>query len=420
MKVLWLTNNACSALELLEPTNSRGGWLVSLEKELSHHDEIDLHVGFYHKTYIVPFRHDQTTFYPLGRNYSKNKVTRYIGRIFSSQHNDQKEIKIIKSLIDKLQPDIIHVHGTEENFGLIQGHTRIPIVISIQGLLNPCLEKFFSGIPSHITRRYESLVDKLAFRTARSSYRKLKKGTDRERVILKNAQYIIGRTGWDRAITRLLSPGSTYFEGQEMLRPSFNAKTRHKTPLNRTIKLLTVSGNSLYKGFEMIVKTSKLLKEFPDFDFVWLVAGVDRNSYSVRIVMKWLNVDLEKIGIRLLGNQTEPQLADLLTNSHIFCQVSHIENSSNSLCEAMMIGLPIIATNVGGTNSLLESKKEGLLIQEGDSYALAGAIIETNNNMKNKISQAKKAKQRAVYRHNKQAIVNELISNYNNIKQSSI
>lgn len=40
---------------------------------------------------------------------------------------------------------------------------------------------------------------------------------------------------------------------------------------------------------------------------------------------------------------------------------SHIENSPNNLCEAMILGMPCIATDAGGTSTLLSNMKDGLL-----------------------------------------------------------
>ena len=43
--------------------------------------------------------------------------------------------------------------------------------------------------------------------------------------------------------------------------------------------------------------------------------------------------------------------------------------------EAMAIGVPVIATNVGGTSELVENGKTGLLVRPSDSHALADAIV---------------------------------------------
>jgi glycosyltransferase involved in cell wall biosynthesis len=415
MRILWLTNNACSAMELLDPQNTRGGWLVSLEKELSQLDEIELHIGFYHKKSLTPFQHGQTTFHPIGPKREKGRILRYLDKLFTNSINDQKEIEKLLNLVKDVQPQLIHIHGTEGNFGLIQGQSSTPIVISIQGLLNPLVEKFYGGIPKDDAKRYESYKDKLTLRSASNIYRLLNTKAKREKKILSKARFIIGRTRWDRAVTRLLAPQSTYFIGQELLRPSFYTKTWHNTKWNASLKIVSVTSDSLPKGFASIVKAAMLLKRYPGFDFVWSIAGLDRRSHCVRLVKKWLGVDLQEIGLRFLGNQTENQLTDLLASSDVFCQVSHIENSSNSLCEAMMIGMPCIATFSGGTSSILSDGKEGLLVQDGDAFSLSGAIIELYKDFEKAKKYGDEARRAALSRHDKSRVINDLFDIYNTI-----
>ncbi|NJN24869.1 MAG: hypothetical protein HC819_02205 [Cyclobacteriaceae bacterium] len=94
MKVLWLTNNACSASEILDPKNNRGGWLSSLEKALSQQkDEIELFVGFYYYKSLAQFKHGQTNFCAIERSSRKSKVSRYISRLRGMEYDDVEEIK---------------------------------------------------------------------------------------------------------------------------------------------------------------------------------------------------------------------------------------------------------------------------------------------------------------------------------------
>ena len=100
MRVLWLTNHACSAMELIYPGNTRGGWLVSLEKELSFHDGIDLHVGFFYKGRLTSFQLDRTTFHSLEFTSGKSKIERYLNKFFANDLDEQKDIE--KILIRKI------------------------------------------------------------------------------------------------------------------------------------------------------------------------------------------------------------------------------------------------------------------------------------------------------------------------------
>ena len=108
-------------------------------------------------------------------------------------------------------------------------------------------------------------------------------------------------------------------------------------------------------------------------------------------------------------------LSDLLCESDMYVHVSHIENSPNSVCEAMILGMPVIASYAGGTASLLKHEEDGILYQDGDPYVLAGAIIELQRNPATAYKYAQTAREHALDRHDKKQIVKEIIGGYDGI-----
>ncbi|MDN3641807.1 glycosyltransferase [Lutimonas halocynthiae] len=420
MKILWFANTPCSASEKLTPGLNRGGWLSALEHELSKKDNLELHVAFYYSESTEPFLHNNVWFYPIFLKNSGSKIQRYKARLLKKDHNNNAEISQLMAIVEQINPDVIHVHGTENNFGLVQYHSTIPVVISMQGILSPYVEKFYSGIPFYITRKLNSLRSKILLQSANYEFQKLRKNSIREREILRICKNIIGRTDWDERVTRILAQNSNYFVGQEMLRPSFYEKIWQKTQFEKKIRIVTVSSNSVYKGFETIVKTANILSKYRDFDFEWQVIGLNEKSEIVLLTQKWLKIKPENICIKLFGEKNETEIVDLLLSADIYCQVSHIENSPNSLCEAMILGLPSIASFAGGTNSILENGREGILVQDGDPYSFAGAIQELSADFEKSSRYSKNSRNRAYERHDKQRIVMELIDTYQTIINQKI
>lgn len=412
MKILWFANTPCSAVEKLGLNISAGGWLKSLETELNKAPEVELAICFYSYQGIEPFIYNGTRFYPVHRIGKKNKFTRLIKRILPFQNNDEQEVNVLLKVIEIFTPDIIHIHGTEDNFGLVQFYTKIPIVISIQGILNPIAEKYFSGIPYGIASRFESVILKLLVLGFRQSYKLLEKNAKREKKILKESKHLIGRTDWDRRVTRILAPKSNYYDGNEILRSLFYKNVWGKKQFSDTLQLVTTSSNAFYKGFEMIVNTTQILKKNTDFKFVWKVIGLNENNSIVKLVKKWKNVDFQSLNIELLGSKNENEIVDILLDSDIYCQISHIENSPNSLCEAMLLGMPVIATLAGGTSSLMKDQKDGILIQDGDSYSFAGAIIELSTNFKMASEYGKVARKCSLQRHNNTFVKETYLKTY--------
>jgi glycosyltransferase involved in cell wall biosynthesis len=417
MKVLWFTNTPCLASEKLGIVTLGGGWLKALEKEISKNPEIELSICFYSDYKLEPFEYNNTHYYPVLKIIKKAKMARYLER-FTGNNSDEEEVQELLKIVKSVNPDVIHIHGSELNFGLIQEYIKTPVVLSIQGLLTPYAEKFYSGIPASIMSLNDTIKDRIRLNTSVEVFRQFKRNALREARILKNTKYVVGRTDWDRRAVAILAPCSSYFTGNEILRQIFYEKVWKKNSFGERIQIVTIMNGAPYKGFETIVNTASILSERMGFKFIWKVIGIERSSKIVKTVEKWKKVDSNDINIGIIGQKNEEEVLRVLLESDIYCQVSHIENSPNSLAEAMLIGMPIIATFAGGTDSLLENKKEGLLLQEGEYYSIAGAIVELSNNFNQSVKFGIQARERALIRHKKESIAKNMVDIYNKILEN--
>ncbi len=415
IKVLWFTNTPSGASKILSHTNFFGGWLNSLEKELAKSKSIDLSICFYYKKKINCISANNVTYFPIKRKILSNKFLLVCSNIFNYS-DDKRELIELKKIVEIVNPDIIHIHGTEDNFGLLTNSiSNIPIIISIQGLLNPYLEMYYNGIPKFYSIFYEPIRNFLFFSSTFWNFRSFKKNSLRELKILKNTRYIIGRTKFDKSVTRLLAPNSVYFENNEILRDAFYKNKFPNKKIKGSIKVVSIISNGHYKGLETLVKSFYYLKRNTDLKISWNVIGLSKSDSYVKFTFNYLGISLKNSEIKFLGRKKPKEILNIFNLSDVYCQSSHIENSSNSLCEAMISGIPIIASFAGGTSSLFNDKSEGLLYQSGDSFSLAGCLMQINTNYENAISKAKLAKNRAISRHDKKTISENLIYIYDEI-----
>jgi len=414
MKILWLTHTPCSALRYYGERINSAGWLINLENELKQVPEIDLHICFY-KDEDKSFTYDNTTYHSLKRTFSGNKFSRAIGRLFNRRFNDLDELSRLLILIETINPDLIHIHGTEENFGLIQDRVNMPVVLSMQGVLNSCAEKYFSGVPRWAAFRYSSLKNILVANSGAKYFDYLSSLAKREADILKQAKNIIGRTDFDRQITRMFAPKSAYYVGNEILREDFYTGHWENRSKNNVYRIISIASGAMYKGVEDIFKTADVLMKHTDLKFTWSIVGFDDQEGLWTILRRWKKYNLNNFPIEFLGSMNASEIVECFNDSDLFCQVSHIENSPNSLCEAMMWGIPVVASSVGGTFSMLTDKVEGVLVQDGDPFAMAGAIYDSYINRNVYLKYAEKAKVRAMKRHDKGQILKDVITIYTDV-----
>lgn len=416
MKVLWFTNTPCNAINKIGSKIVGGGWLTALENEIKTNSNIELYVCFYSNKNIRPFYYENVNYYPIPLKHTDSKLSALFYRYYHYfKPRKEESLSSLLQVIEEVKPNIIHIHGSEENFGLLQYKIKhIPIVLSIQGLLNPYLEKFFSGIPYNILTKFEPLRSKLLLDTNKILYKRFKYWAEREQNILACSKHVIGRTEWDRHITMLLAPQAKYYKGNEILRKEFYQHTWSKQNFSNPLIIVSTISNGPYKGLEVVLKTAKYLNDY-GLKFKWIVVGQDESSTYAKTITKWLQLSYQRNHISLVGKKDTSELIHTLLQADIYCQVSHIENSPNSLCEAMLLGIPIIASCVGGTNSLIKHKEEGYLIQDGDPYSLAGTLIDVSQNYSIAKEWGKQARITAIKRHNPQQVGNEYIQIYKSL-----
>lgn len=224
----------------------------------------------------------------------------------------------------------------------------------------------------------------------------------------------MGRTDWDKNISTLLAPQAKYYHCDEVLRLSFYG-AKWKGEINEPPIIISVISDNSYKGFDTIVEAASILKKNGK-DFFWKVIGIDLSSKLVRCSRRRISNDFEKIGVKLLGRLKAEEVKNELTGSDIFVHPTYIDNSPNSICEAMLIGLPIISTYAGGIPSLLTNNKEGILIQEGEPWTLASRILQLLNNKSIAKMFGQNAALRAAERHYPKKILDSLLHIYEEVK----
>ena len=78
----------------------------------------------------------------------------------------------------------------------------------------------------------------------------------------------------------------------------------------------------------------------------------------------------------MVGMLSGHEMKEQFLKSSVFVCPSIIENSPNSLGEAMLLGVPVVASKTGGIPDMVTENKDGVLFEKGDVEALAKAILQ--------------------------------------------
>lgn len=331
----------------------------------------------------------------------------------------EKVVKESVRIVEKYQPDVIHIFGTEWPFGLIAEKTNVPIVVHIQGAAGPYYNAKYS--PGYNFATYLFAMRGNLARYIFYGFQSLKQRTrvKMEKRIFCCVENYMGRTKWDKAISSVCHPNCRYFYVNEALRPSFQqqSSTQWKLPdKGMPIVLTTIGCGTLYKGADMLLKTAKLLKQL-GVKFSWNLVGVMPNELKKLVEYKE-KCHFENLDIHLRGPIKPDELSHLLCSSTLYVHVSYIDNSPNSLCEAQILGVPIISTNVGGISSLVEDGMTGILVPANDPYRMAYEVIELINDRSRMESLSQQGREAALLRHNPESIKKGLLDCYTTLINS--
>ena len=154
--------------------------------------------------------------------------------------------------------------------------------------------------------------------------------------------------------------------------PTLEARMRSRGRLGLPDSAVVLGGVgrlSHEKGWETLVEAAARLPALLRRDFYCLIAGDGplRRTLEERISHHALS---ERI--RLLGFRSD--VSEILAAVDVVVMPSYQEGSPNSLCEAMAMAKPVVATRVGGVPELVEHGRSGLVVEPHKPLELAAAL----------------------------------------------
>lgn len=418
MRVLWLCNIMLPAFAKTVgmPFSNREGWLTGCfhrlveEKVKSGSDEnlIDLGVCIPVPDQFRDCRKEVegAVFY----GYSENLNT---PEIYDTKLEDR-----FAQILEDFKPDIVHIFGTEfpHTLAMVRAFRRPEkILIGIQGLCGAIADAYMADLPYKVQRRrtFRDIVRKDSLREQQEKYR-LRAQNEKE--ALRQTAHVTGRTTFDREGTSAINPDEAYHLMNETLRPEFY---QGRWDLNGAEKhsIFLAQGDYPLKGFHFVLQAMPhILREYPDTklyvagnsiigniggvipkkrfpEFVWIT------SYGLYL-KKLISENHLENHVIMTGSLNADQMMTRYQKSHVYICPSVLENSPNSLCEAMLLGMPVIASNAGGIPDLVKNGEEGLLFPVGNTEELADAVCNlfTNDQFACRLGSA--AHKEAVVRHN--------------------
>lgn len=374
-KVLWFSPVPLPAVseELGLEQSYGGGWVYSLLRELADRKGVELAVAWARQGCAVrrSFLKDGVRYYVTpnpgwlvrGSGFIRkvtNRLEPFLGHV-----RDRRAVAESAAVVRDFVPDLVHVFGAEHCYGLVVPVIQVPTVVWIQGILDVYGHHYFGSA---------GCVERLRHPGMLFGHQRMLAEAARERQIYSSCRYFMGRTTWDAAHQARLQPQGHYYSVQECIRPEFHAAVPWRGDAARALTVYTTTSGALLKGTDVLVRAVALLRrQYPRIEL--RVAGsLERRNPVARRLFRLVKELRLSHHVKFLGQLDAAQIVLELTQARAFVLPSFIENSSNSLAEAQLVGTPVVASFVGGVPDMVKDDETGLLFQAGDSSGLAWQI----------------------------------------------
>lgn len=332
-----------------------------------------------------------------------------------------------KTILEDFKPDIIHIYGTEvsHNHHLLNMDIQIPIVVSLQGILTDYKKSYYGGIDVSTALKNTTLRDIVRGSGIIMDRMRLAKPIKEEKAILRKAKYVEGRTFWDYASVRTINPSIKYYFCPRLIRHEFYTEEGWRIEDIQRHTIFMHQGFKPIKGLHFLLEAVNRLKsKYPDIKLY--LSGNDnlrpktlKQKLMINGYCLYINKIIKKYNLQshivFTGVLDAERMVEYLKKSHVMVLPSAIENSPNSLVEAMLVGTPSISSFVGGVPGMLKHEEEGLLYCYDEVNVLTYYIerIFDSDELAEKFSKAARA--RAFHDHDEDMLVTKLIGIYKEI-----
>ena len=276
---------------------------------------------------------------------------------FSSTSKLEKILSEIQTHENPFRPMIVHTHGPRAGF---IGRRATP-----RGVYKVYTEHIWNEA-YHLENRVNEWVQKRALRSLNHKTDMVIAVSNAVRDFLVKSDLVPEKRV--RVIPNGIELAETVLDSRLRGNDKFIVSHGHNPPL-----IGTVGNLNSQKGHQYLIEAMpEILKSYPHLTLEIIGEGEERESLEK--IIDELNL---KKHVTLLGGNVSRERIE--SKWDIFVLPSISETFGIVILEAMKLGLPVVASKVGGVTDIVKEGKNGLLIKSKNPSAIASAVLELLN-----------------------------------------
>lgn len=249
----------------------------------------------------------------------------------------------IRRLCQRLQPDLVHAWGSEKGAGLIASRLGWPYVMTIQGLFAWYRQK--TRLPPY--ERFVEIVERISLRRAR--------------VVTTESNFAV-------QFLAANFPGPKIHQAEHAPNVAFRQVARR--PQTAPRQFLSVGGLGHRKGTDLLFGALDRLRTEMDFRLKVISGPSPQYIEALRSSVSAQTWDRVEFKHHLLPHEVAAELA----TPAMLLMPTRADTSPNAVKEAVVAGMPVVASAVGGIPDYVIPDKNGVLFPPGDLAAFTQAI----------------------------------------------
>ena len=250
---------------------------------------------------------------------------------------------LIRRALRQIQPDLVHAWGNERGAALVATRLKYPFLITVQGLLS----WYGKVAPVNAHNRFGAWMEKQS---------------------LSKAEHITTESRFAVSWLQRLHPRLTIHQIEHA--PNWLFHQVQRQPAAGPIRFLTNGATGYRKGTDMLLLALKELASECRFEV--LVIGAPNPPFLAPL-MAGLSPELRE-RITFKSDLQPADVARELSRATIFLLPTRADTSPNAVKEAVVAGVPVVASRVGGIPDYVRPGENGLLFTAGDQAEFVAAI----------------------------------------------
>ena len=252
---------------------------------------------------------------------------------------------LVRRLCKRIKPDLIHAWGIEKGAGLIASRLGDPYLVTVQGLF----AWYKQRVPLPVYFRF---IEQL------------------ERFSLRRAPLVTTESTFAVSFLQERFPGLCVHQAEHA--PNHAFFNIHRKPQTTPLHFIAIGELSFRKGTDLLFQAlDRLTSEMP-FKLT-IVSGPD-TAYLNSLRPQLSAALWERVEFR--HHILPDQVAQLLESPTIMLLPTRADVSPNAVKEAVVAGVPVVASDVGGIPDYVRPGENGILFAPGDLDAFLRAIRE--------------------------------------------